>query len=447
MHPSGKNRRKGPTLTYRQRQQARAAALSKRVAINNDVDSMLRVIDHEAKRLSKKHHRSIAWFQHQFFQGGRVVRQKRAVSVFNAAKQIEGFLEGRNGSITDEEKTSFQEIQTKLYQMGGAEFASKLPHGMQVFLRTQTQIWHNQKHTAPRASIRAVVQDGRLTLERVADELIALSARTDMETFLFAVKGKPEHSMPGFFAASEKGSCYVLHGMKRHTADLIKEFESYVLGDVEGLILNHNRRLAKCKSNIRRLIREGLVAITGDPKTNMQYERYEKLIVLEKGVALTNWPPDVPFGGVSDIGSFHHLRRLHTALTLEDPNERCKWVTLSSEELETRRAAFKKAEANVIPKQRKRKTHVAAESDTSSSSESDSNTASNEENEGDRRSKRHKTAHETDKENDSPSTAAKSKVGKKKGGKGRGKGKATGTGAKGQKKDTNTAKAAPKESH
>ncbi|KAF8489858.1 hypothetical protein JB92DRAFT_2835985 [Gautieria morchelliformis] len=414
MHPSGKNRSKGPTLTYRQRQQACAAALSKHIAINNDVDSMLRVIDHEAKRLSKKHHRSIAWFQHQFFQGGRVVRQKRAVSVFNAAKQIEGFLEGRNGSITDEEKTSFQEIQTKLYQMGGAEFASKLPHGMQVFLRTQTQIWRNQKHTAPRASIRAVIQDGRLTLERVADELIALSARTDMETFLFAVKGKPEHSMPGFFAASEKGSRYVLHGMKRHTADLIKEFESYVLGDVEGLILNHNGHLAE---------------------------------LLEKGVALTNWPPDVPFGGVSDIGSFHHLRRLHTALTLEDPNERCKWVTLSSEELETRRAAFKKAEANVIPKQRKRKTHVAAESDTSSSSESGSNTASNEENEGDRRSKRRKTAHEADKENDSPSTAAKSKVGKKKGGKGRGKGKATGTGVKGQKKDTNTAKAAPKESH
>ncbi|KAF8514272.1 hypothetical protein JB92DRAFT_2830040 [Gautieria morchelliformis] len=410
---AGKNRRKGPTLMYRQHQQAHATALSKHVAINNDVESMLRVIDHEAKRLSKNHHCSIAWFQHQFFQG---------------------FLEGRNGSITDEEK----EIQTKLHQMGGADFVSKLPHGMQVFLRTQTQIWHNQKHTAPCASIHTVVQDGWLTLEQVADELIALSAWTDMETFLFAVKGKPEHSMPGFFAASEKGSRYVLHGMKRHTADLIKEFKSYVLGNVEGLILNHNGRLAECKSNIHHLIREGLVAITGDPKTNMQYERYEKLIVLEKGVALTKWLHDVPFSGVSDIGSFHHLHRLHTTLTLEDPNEQCKWVTLSGEELETRRAAFEKAEAEVIPKQRKHKTHVATESDTSLSLESDSNTASNKENEGDRRSKRRKIAHEADKENDSPSTAVKSKAGKKKGG----KGKATSTGAKGQKKDTNTAKAA-----
>lgn len=64
---------------------------------------------------------------------------------------------------------------------------------------------------------------------------MALTARTEMQTFLFAVKGKPEHTMPGFVAVSEKGGRYLLHGMKKLSSDIVKEFEAYVLGDVDGL--------------------------------------------------------------------------------------------------------------------------------------------------------------------------------------------------------------------
>jgi hypothetical protein len=64
---------------------------------------------------------------------------------------------------------------------------------------------------------------------------MALTARTNVETFLFAVKGKPEHTMEGFIAALEKASRYLLHGMKKHTSDIVKEFESYVLNNVEGI--------------------------------------------------------------------------------------------------------------------------------------------------------------------------------------------------------------------
>ena len=63
---------------------------------------------------------------------------------------------------------------------------------------------------------------------------MALNARTNIESFLFAVKGRPEDSMEGFFASSGKAGRYLLHGMKKHTSDIIKEFESYVLADIEG---------------------------------------------------------------------------------------------------------------------------------------------------------------------------------------------------------------------
>jgi len=89
--------RKVPILTYHQRQVARQSAQANRVAINRDVDAVLEHLDEEAKRLSFKHAHSVAWFQHQFYQGGRMVCQKRAVTVFNAAQQIDGFLEGQKG--------------------------------------------------------------------------------------------------------------------------------------------------------------------------------------------------------------------------------------------------------------------------------------------------------------------------------------------------------------
>src|SRR5882724_6627638 len=88
---------KGPILSYRQRQVDRHTAQQKRRVINADIDSVIDHVDREAKRLSIQHTRSLAWFRHQFYQGGRMVRQKPAVSVFNAAQQIDGFLEGCKG--------------------------------------------------------------------------------------------------------------------------------------------------------------------------------------------------------------------------------------------------------------------------------------------------------------------------------------------------------------
>ena len=86
--------RKPPGLTYLQHLAAQLTAQGNQRAINADVDEVLNFVDAEAKRLSGKYQCSVAWFQHQFYQGGRMVRQKCAVSVFNAARQIDRFLVG-----------------------------------------------------------------------------------------------------------------------------------------------------------------------------------------------------------------------------------------------------------------------------------------------------------------------------------------------------------------
>ncbi|KAF8577283.1 hypothetical protein K439DRAFT_1622214 [Ramaria rubella] len=161
---------------------------------------------------------------------------------------------------------------------------------MQQFLKEKAKAWRTEKHT-----------DTCLTLDCVLDELAALNAHTDVQSFLFAVKGKIEHTSEAFIWCSEKADCYLLHGMKKHTSDIAKEFEAYVLADIEGVILNYNGRLAELRGKIHSAIQEGLVAITGDVKAAMHYDTYEKLIVVEKGVELLNWPDDVPFANPSEI--------------------------------------------------------------------------------------------------------------------------------------------------
>ena len=95
-----------------------------------------------------------------------------------------------------------------------------------------------------------------------------------------------------------------------------------------------------------------VVAITGDPKATMQYEEYEKLIVVDRGVEIINWPDDIPFVNASDIGSLHTLSRLLMALR-QDREKQCRWVTLSAEEWEKRKDAYLETQALIEPRKRK----------------------------------------------------------------------------------------------
>jgi len=73
--------------------------------------------------------------------------------------------------LTDEEKLCFKEIDVRLKNLGGIGNASQLPADMQLFLKSKMQEWRNMKHTAPRASTRAIAQDVRHSLEGISDEV------------------------------------------------------------------------------------------------------------------------------------------------------------------------------------------------------------------------------------------------------------------------------------
>ncbi|KAF8577220.1 hypothetical protein K439DRAFT_1622256 [Ramaria rubella] len=252
-----------------------------------------------------------------------------------------------NVYLTEVERDCFKEIQLEIKKLNGAKNAKLLPVDMQQFLKEKAKAWRTEKHTGPRATTHAVVQDMCLTLDCVSDELVALNAHTDVQSFLFSVKGKIKHTSEAFIWCSEKANHYLLHGVKKDASDIAKEFEAYVLADIEGVILNHNGQLAELKGKICGAIREGLVAITRDAKAAMHYDKYEKLIVVEKG----------------SLQSLHHLL---TALKHDDAERQCCWVTLAKKDWEKQIAAYEEAQVAAGPQKQKHKACMPLESDGNS---------------------------------------------------------------------------------
>src|SRR5882672_10625821 len=115
--------------------------------------------------------------------------------------------------------------------------------------------------------------------------------------------------------------------------------------------------------------------ILGDPKVAMQFDRYEKLIVVARGVELVNWPDSIPFLNASKIGSIHSLHCLHNALTHENQDQHCRWVTLSEEDWEKHKKAHYDAEDRVVPCTCKCKACVADDDESSTSNQLDAEAA------------------------------------------------------------------------
>ena len=105
--------------------------------------------------------------------------------------------------------------------------------------------------------------------------------------------------------------------------------------------------------------------ILGDPKEAMQFNHYEKLIIVSRWVKLVNWPDPILSFNVSEISSIHSLHCLSNALTHDNQDQCCRWVTLSEEDWEKNKKAYYDAEDRVMPRTCKQKSFVADDNESS----------------------------------------------------------------------------------
>ncbi|KIJ27005.1 hypothetical protein M422DRAFT_271824 [Sphaerobolus stellatus SS14] len=363
--------RQEPKLTYQQRKVARDLATKRRQSLWKDVDDIMTFVHEEAHRLGKLWKKRPETILHMCYQKGRIAKKRRGIKVDNAARQVDGWLEGRKLALNEEEKDIFKRIKVELITLGGPEKASQLPEDLQSFLKEKALAFREHKNTAASVSMKAIVQDTSSTIQSITAEIMSLNKRTGIEVFLFAAKSSHEQSTPRFYFATPKAERYVLHGMKKHSVDISREFEAFVSNNMEGLIRNHNDRLKDVKMKIRNEILTGHQNITGHMKLDMHFSKYNKLIVAKHGVQLVNWPEKIPFVNSSNITSIHSLNALLIALIHSNAEKRCRWVKLTVEEWERRKEEVEETDRTAGPTQRKRKRNCAIVNSEDESSESE----------------------------------------------------------------------------
>jgi len=87
--------RQGPKLTYQQRKVARELATKRRQSLWKDVDDIMTFVHEEAHRLGKLWKKKPEAILHMCYQKGRIAKKQRGIKVDNAARQVDGWLEGR----------------------------------------------------------------------------------------------------------------------------------------------------------------------------------------------------------------------------------------------------------------------------------------------------------------------------------------------------------------
>ncbi|KIJ57380.1 hypothetical protein M422DRAFT_238973 [Sphaerobolus stellatus SS14] len=346
------SKRQGPVLTYVQRKVARIHARDRHEGFNGDVDEIVEDLEERCEGLAIKWKKSKQTVLHAVCSPGRVAKKKRSVNLVNAARQVDGWLRGDKLEITEEERLQFEAIQTRLKELGGAEAAKQLLEDLQAFLIKKAEKLRDTKQKGRSLSTKAIVQDVTATVRAITDELHALNQRTGVEGFMFFSKPDKKFNFPPQVVTTEKAHCFLIHGVKKIPADLLKEFELFVVGDIEGLVMNHNERLKDTKGRISKELKAGLFEITGK-ELIMQYENYLKL-VNDHGVALKNWPKDVLFVNPSKISTMFQLKLLLEALTDTNATKRCQWYHLSEADWEKKKEEFRESVKSKGPRKRTR---------------------------------------------------------------------------------------------
>ncbi|KAI0642001.1 hypothetical protein C8Q79DRAFT_929527 [Trametes meyenii] len=76
---------------------------------------------------------------------------------------------------------------------------------------------------------------------------------------------------------------------------------------------SYSERMTETRSDLRRLVREKLVSITGEPSAQMRWSRgaYMQHVVSRYRVRIEGWPlADVPFRNLSDVPNLGKLELL-----------------------------------------------------------------------------------------------------------------------------------------
>ncbi|KAK0235546.1 hypothetical protein EDD85DRAFT_955103 [Armillaria nabsnona] len=187
------------------------------------------------------------------------------------------------------------------------------------------------KQQGAQVSHKGAADNYRHTADLIESALIGLGHRTGAHGFAVLSQGSVDDTMAPCLLQIPGSTAFPTTSIKVDPTDFVHQFElfSCTVDD------KAHKDQASIRKDMTQLISDGLEAITHVKGVNMNYQNYEKSLVMHHGIKLVGWPEQIPFGSPSNIS--------------------CRWTRLDETEMEELTESIVSCEVSgeVVGKKRK----------------------------------------------------------------------------------------------
>ncbi|KAF8344691.1 hypothetical protein F5887DRAFT_850888, partial [Amanita rubescens] len=272
-----------------------------------------------AKEIAAKYHKKPDYIRallntRSIFKPTRAPNVRNAI-VHHVAKEMN---EGRGLG----DRYSLADIQKRVDEDEGLKELSK---DDKAELIKELQEYRDLKKKGARISNNAAAQDMKHMMQKISIELENMAQRNGTYAFALATRGHINDSTVPSWSASEESLDFIRECLKMDVADVLRKFELWAVNRKRREYCVKVDTLASMRIECTAHIITGLRCITGREKVVMNYQNYDKSIVLKYKVKLDGWPVNIKFANPSDISTVDEIRSLRQALQTGN----CHWVRLS----------------------------------------------------------------------------------------------------------------------
>ncbi|CDO68793.1 hypothetical protein BN946_scf184805.g2 [Trametes cinnabarina] len=169
-----------------------------------------------------------------------------------------------------------------------------------------------------RLTQRARTLDINRTTQLIEELLAGLQSRVGIQAMYLIVRSNPELDLEPLWFFTDPALEDYLRGTVRkfepERIGILAEAFSVAGSDLFSQLRTNREKVNWLKSEIRKMVADSLVEVTGDAKAAMSYAQYTRDIQLKYGVSLVGWTHE-KWCNPSDLGnSLPSLKTLHDAL-------------------------------------------------------------------------------------------------------------------------------------
>ncbi|KAF7292671.1 hypothetical protein MIND_01165300 [Mycena indigotica] len=364
-----------PRPAAAQREQ-RATHAARQKEMDDDVAKWWADTQSTAKHLAEKYQKKERYFYDLFFQGGaHMVHSREAVNPYNAFKHEKAIENQKNG--VKENVEALHEAHHAEYQQLSEEEKNELVER----LRKERE----ENVVLRRDTPKARAQDVANTARNITQLITALARRVGLDAFFCLFRNNPDFAMEPYWWFSNKAvEEYMPIATRKtwNTGEVGFKLEAFAIAgcDALNLLRTSKQKSDWLKAEIRILIKEKLVAITGNPDAEIAYRWFEEDVVQRYDIVIDGWcgiPFDNPSAASTSLAKLREtvdgLRSgtiVFRKLTLAEAAERRKkWEADVAAGLVSAKSQKERSDKGVP---RKRKHAEMAEGEVNGNGEGDS---------------------------------------------------------------------------